>query len=70
MGFSRRIINSRKTIEYLFDNDLKSLYSSDSIIFDDEFSSFVNHLYSMNKSETEIINLLKKNMEEKNNEVY
>ncbi len=70
MGFSRRIIDRKKTIEYLLDNNLKSLYSSDSLIFDDEFSSFVNHLYRNNKSESDIINFLNKNMEETNNEVY
>jgi hypothetical protein len=66
MGFHRKMINKKMTFDYLIDSDLKTLYNSESMIFMDEFSSFVRDLYLQNKSENEILELLNYNQ----NEVY
>ena len=66
MGFHRKMINKKMTFDYLIDSDLKTLYNSESMIFMDEFSSFVRDLYLQNKSEKEILELLNYNQ----NEVY
>ena len=66
MGFHRKMINKKMTFDYLIDSDLKTLYNSESMIFMDEFSSFVRDLYLQNKCENEILELLNYNQ----NEVY
>jgi hypothetical protein len=45
MGFHRRIINEKVTKNYLQKQNLELLYSSDSLIFMDEFSSKVFELF-------------------------
>lgn len=69
MGFSRRIINNRITIEHLLDGTLSRLYHSDSIIIQDNFSSFVRSLFLDNKSENDIIRILNIKKEEIKNEM-
>ena len=55
----------------LKNNDLKNYYGkSDVLIFEDQVSSQIYDLYKKGLSNTEIINILKTNMEEKTNEVY
>lgn len=55
MGFHRRIINEDTTKRYLETKKLSVLYSSESLIFMDEFSSQVFELFNENKTEEEII---------------
>lgn len=58
MGFHRRIINAEVTKRYLETEKLNVLYSSESLIFMDEFSSQVFELFKENKKEKEIISQL------------
>jgi hypothetical protein len=69
MGFHRTIINKTKTFEHLMDGTLDSLYGAESIIFTDEFSSFVRDLYLQNKTEKEILSIINQTTEEQTNEV-
>ena len=69
MGFHRTIINKTKTFEHLMDGTLSSLYSAESIIYTDEFSSFVRDLYLQNKTEKEILSIINQTTEEQTNEV-
>lgn len=55
MGFHRRIINEEVTKKYLSNQKLEVLYSSESLIFMDEFSSKVFELFKENKTEEEIL---------------
>jgi hypothetical protein len=64
MGFHRRIINKEKTFEHLMNETLESYYDGESLFFMDEFSSFVRDLYLQNKTEKEILSILKQNKEE------
>jgi hypothetical protein len=60
MGFHKRNIDYNLTLKYLFQKDLKKLYSkSDAFIFDDELSSEIFELFSEGKTEDEIIELYK-----------
>lgn len=43
---------------------LESYYDGESLFFMDEFSSFVRDLYLQNKTEKEILSILKQNKEE------
>jgi hypothetical protein len=70
MGFNRRIINDKKTISHLLDGSLSELYNCDNIIIDDNFSSFVRHLFLDKKSESEILKILNIKKEETKNEMY
>lgn len=58
MGFHRRIINEEVTKKYLNSQKLEVLYSSESLIFMDEFSSKVFELFKENKTEEEILSHL------------
>lgn len=51
------------------DGTLDSLYGAESIIFTDEFSSFVRDLYLQNKTEKEILSIINQTTEEQTNEV-
>jgi hypothetical protein len=64
MGFHKKMINKKMTFDYLIESDLKSLYNSDSLIFMDEFSSFVRDLFLQNRTEKEILELLNYNENE------
>ena len=64
MGFHKKMINKKLTFSYLIENDLKTLYESESLIFMDEFSSFVRDLYVQNKTEKEILEILNYNENE------
>lgn len=68
MGFHRTIVNKTKTFEHLLDGTLETLYSAESIIFMDDFSSFVRDLYLQKKTEQEIISIINQTTEEKTNE--
>lgn len=70
MGFNRRIVNNKKTISHLLDGTLSNLYDCESLIIEDNFSSFVRHLFLDKKSESEILKILNIKKEEIKNEVY
>lgn len=71
MGFNKRYVNTEFSIRALKNNDLKSYYGkSDALIFEDSLSGLIYDLYKSGKSETEILNYINKNMEEKTYEVY
>lgn len=71
MGFNRRYVSSEHSIKALEKNDLKGYYGkSDALIFEDEISSKIYELFKQGISEQEILYTIKKNMEEKTNEVY
>jgi len=70
MGFHRTIISKERTMRHLMSETLSNLYNSESMIFTDDFSSFVRDLFLQNKSEQEIINILKSTKEENKNEKH
>jgi hypothetical protein len=73
VGFNKRNINLKLTIEALESNRLKDLYGkSDAIIFEDLRSGEIKELFSQGNTEEQIKSIinLKPNTEEKNNEVY
>ena len=71
MGFNKRYINSQLSIKALEDNRLKYYYGkSDVLIFEDEISSLIYDLFKKGNTDTEILLIINKNMEEKTNEVY
>jgi len=55
MGFHKRIINSETTESYLEKDNLKVLYSSEALVFMDEYSSLVFELFNEGKSKEEIL---------------
>lgn len=59
MGFHRRIINSELSLDFLKNEKLSLLYSSESLIFTDEFSSKIFELFKSGKKENEILEQLK-----------
>ena len=56
MGFHRRIITEQVTQSYLDTDELSILYSSESLIFMDNFSSEVFELFKQGKTLEEIKN--------------
>ena len=71
MGFNKRYVNSEFSIRALKNDDLKNYYGkSDVLIFEDDVSSQIYELFKKGHTNTEIINIIKSNMEEKTNEVY
>lgn len=71
MGFNKRYINSERSIYALKENNLKGYYGkSDMMIFEDEISSLIYDLFKKGNTDTEILSIINKNMEEKTNEVY
>ena len=66
MGFHRRIINEQVTKNYMEKYSLEELYSSESLIFTDEYSSKVFELYKEGKKDSEIIQITKKEKNENN----
>lgn len=58
MGFHRRIINEEVTRAYIKSKKLDVLYSSESLIFMDEFSSKVFELFKEEKTYEEIYSLI------------
>jgi len=60
MGFHRRIINEEVTKKYIESNKLEVLYSSESLIFMDEFSSQVFEYFKNGKTNEEILSLTNK----------
>ena len=71
MGFNKRYVNSEFSIRALKNDDLRNYYGkSDVLIFEDDVSSQIYELFKKGHSNTEIINIIKSNMEEKTNEVY
>lgn len=59
MGFHRRIINSDISLDFLHNEKLSLLYSSESLIFTDELSSKIFELFKLGKKENEILKQLK-----------
>jgi hypothetical protein len=59
MGFHRRIINEQVTKNYMEKYSLEELYSSESLIFTDEYSSKVFELFKEGKKDSEIIQITK-----------
>jgi hypothetical protein len=55
MGFHKRIINFETTERYLERDNLKLLYSSEALVFMDEYSSSVFELFNEGKSKEEIL---------------
>lgn len=71
MGFNKRYINYENSLKALEDNRLKEYYGkSDALIFTDKKSSKIFDLFEEGKTYEEILLIIKKNMEETNNEVY
>ena len=71
MGFNKRYVNKELSLKALENNELKSYYGkSDALIFEDELSTRIYNLFNEGKSDSEILLIIKKNMEEKTNEVY
>jgi len=60
MGFHRRIITEEVTKKYIDSDKLEVLYSSESLIFMDEFSSRVFEHFKNGKTEQEILVLINK----------
>lgn len=60
MGFHKRNIDYNLTLKYLYQKDLKKLYSnSEAFIFEDDLSSQIFNLFTEGKNEEEIINIYK-----------
>lgn len=71
MGFNKRYVNSKQSIEALNDNNLKGYYGkSDMLIFEDSLSSLIHELYLQGKVEQDILLTIQTNMEEKTYEVH
>lgn len=71
MGFNKRYVNSKQSIEALNDNNLKCYYGkSDMLIFEDSLSSLIHELYLQGKVEQDILLTIQTNMEEKTYEVH
>jgi len=71
MGFNRRYVDKERSIIALEKNELKNYYGkSDALIFEDSLSSKIYDLFKEGKSDSEILSIIKQNMEEKTNEVY
>ena len=71
MGFNKRYVNLSSCITALENNHLKMYYGkSDMLIFEDETSSYIYELFKQGKTDSEILQIINKNMEEKTNEVY
>jgi len=71
MGFNKRYVDFKTSLIALENGDLRGYYGkSDALIFEDEMSSVIYSLYKKGLSNTEIITIIKSNMEEKTNEVY
>jgi hypothetical protein len=60
MGFHRRIITEEVTKKYIDSDKLEVLYSSESLIFMDEFSSQVFEHFKNGKTNEEILSLTNK----------
>ena len=60
MGFHRKIINEEVTKNYLESNKLEILYSSESLIFMDEFSSEVFEFFKNGNTAEEILLIINK----------
>lgn len=71
MGFNRRYVSKELCLTALNSNTIKQFFGkADAIIFEDCFSSKVYELFKDGKSDTEILNIINQNMEEKTYEVY
>lgn len=71
MGFNKRFVNSKSSLKALEENNLKGYYGkSDMLFFEDDISSEIYNLYSQGKTDTEILLIINKNMEDKTYEVY
>ena len=71
MGFNKRYIDKERSITALEKNELRNYYGkSDALIFEDSLSSKIYDLFKEGKSDSEILSIIKQNMEEKTNEVY
>ena len=71
MGFNKRYVDSKSSLQALRNNDLKNYYGkSDALIFEDTLSSEIYELYKKGLPKDEIISIIKQNMEDKTNEVY
>ncbi len=71
MGFNKRYVTLQNCMTARENNNLKGYYGkSDMLIFEDNLSSEIYSLYKLGKTDEEILSIIKKNMEEKTNEVY
>ena len=71
MGFNKRFVDSKNSINALQKGDLRGYYGkSDALIFEDDLSSDVYKLFKEGKSDEEILTIINKNMEERTYEVY
>ena len=61
MGFHRKIINEETTKSYLNSDELNVLYSAESLIFMDDFSSKIYELYKEGKDNQEIKKIVYEN---------
>jgi hypothetical protein len=67
MGFNKRTVKLDLTINSLKNNNLNDYYGkSDMLIFEDDISSMVFELYNSGLTESEILIIINKNMEETN----
>lgn len=63
VGFNRRYIDIKSTINALNGNKLKEYYGkADVLIFDDQQSGEIYHMFCEGKSNDEIINFIKPNL--------
>ena len=63
MGFNKRYVNLDKCLEALEKNTLKDYYGkSDCLFFEDDISSDIYKLHCENKSDTEILKIIKNKM--------
>ena len=71
MGFNKRYVCQKYSIDALQANNLKMYYGkSDALIFEDELSSKIYELHKQGKTDSEILSTINQNMEEKTNEMY
>jgi hypothetical protein len=71
MGFNKRYVTYENTISALEKNSLREYYGkSDMLFFQDQISSDVYKFYKEGKTDEEILNIIKQNMEDKTYEVY
>lgn len=71
MGFNKRYVDLKTSLVALENGGLKLYYGkSDALIFEDELSSKIYELFKEGKTDSEILTIIKQNMEDKTYEVY
>ena len=69
MGFNKRYINLKSTIDALNNGKLKEFYGrADMFMFDDTESAEIYHLFSEGKTDKELLDFIKTKLNEENSE--